>query len=170
MRRLKQSLALEGSNSCSMRCFGAQRQRNHACRKNIPHLPLWSTTTRSYGWTPRIYFKTQDFECWMRRRQSKHWRSWSSVATAYNFSLPTCRCLRARTTVSILPRNAQHPWPDIRIIISSGQIEPKADDLPEGVVFVRKPLSADVFHDHLLQLLPDGKKPEPLKRRASSLG
>ncbi|WP_296020000.1 response regulator [uncultured Agrobacterium sp.] len=61
-------------------------------------------------------------------------------------------------------------WPDIRIIIASGQIEPKADDLPEGAVFVRKPFSADVVHDHLLQLLPDGKKPEPLKRRASSLG
>lgn len=61
-------------------------------------------------------------------------------------------------------------WPEIGIIVASGQIEPKADDLPEGAIFVRKPFSADVVHDHLQRLLPDGEKPEPLKQRASSLG
>jgi len=61
-------------------------------------------------------------------------------------------------------------WPEIGIIVASGQIEPKAEDLPEGAIFVRKPFSADVVHDHLQRLLPDGKKPEPLKQRASSLG
>lgn len=50
-------------------------------------------------------------------------------------------------------------WPDIRIIIASGQIEQKAEDLPEGAIFVRMPFSADAVHDHLLQLLPDGKSP-----------
>jgi hypothetical protein len=49
-------------------------------------------------------------------------------------------------------------------------LEPQAEDLPAGAIFVRKPFSADVVYDHLQQLLPDGKKPEPLKQRASALG
>lgn len=69
-----------------------------------------------------------------------------------------------------LAKKCAASWPEIGIIVASGQIEPKADDLPEGAIFVRKPFSADVVHDHLQRLLPDGKKPEPLKQRASSLG
>jgi len=69
-----------------------------------------------------------------------------------------------------LAKECAASWPEIGIIVASGQIEPKADDLPEGAIFVRKPFSADVVHDHLQRLLPDGKKPEPLKQRASSLG
>jgi len=69
-----------------------------------------------------------------------------------------------------LAKKCAASWPEIGIIVASGQIEPKADDLPQGAIFVRKPFSADVVHDHLQRLLPDGKKPEPLKQRASSLG
>lgn len=69
-----------------------------------------------------------------------------------------------------LAKKCAASWPEIGIIVASGQIEPKADDLPEGAIFVRKPFSADVVHDHLQRLLPDGKKPEPLKQRASSVG
>lgn len=69
-----------------------------------------------------------------------------------------------------LAKECAASWPEIGIIVASGQIEPKAEDLPDGAFFVRKPFSADVVHDHLQRLLPDGKKPEPLKQRASSLG
>ncbi|PVE55356.1 response regulator [Rhizobium rhizogenes] len=69
-----------------------------------------------------------------------------------------------------LAKECAASWPEIGIIVASGQIEPKAEDLPDGAIFVRKPFSADVVHDHLQRLLPDGKKPEPLKQRASSLG
>lgn len=61
-------------------------------------------------------------------------------------------------------------WPHVGIIVASGRLEPEADDLPRGAVFVRKPFSADVVYDHLEQILPDGKKPEPLKQRAATLG
>lgn len=69
-----------------------------------------------------------------------------------------------------LAKECAASWPEIGIIVASGQIEPKAEDLPEGAIFVRKPFSADVVHDHLQRLLLDGKKPEPLRQRASSLG
>lgn len=69
-----------------------------------------------------------------------------------------------------LAKECAASWPEIGIIVASGQIEPKAEDLPDGAIFVRKPFSADVVHDHLQRLLPDGKKLEPLKQRASSLG
>jgi hypothetical protein len=37
--------------------------------------------------------------------------------------------------------------------------------MPEDAIFLRKPFSADVVYDRLQILLPDGKKPEPLKQR-----
>lgn len=61
-------------------------------------------------------------------------------------------------------------WPHVGIIVASGMVEPQAEDLPPGAVFVRKPFSVDVVYDNLERLLPDGKKPEPLKQRATSLG
>lgn len=68
-----------------------------------------------------------------------------------------------------LARQCAATWPDVGIIVASGMLEPQADDLPPGAVFVRKPFSADVVYDHLQRLLPDGKKPEPLKQRATAL-
>lgn len=68
-----------------------------------------------------------------------------------------------------LARQCAASWPDVGIIVASGMLEPQADDLPPNAVFVRKPFSADVVYDHLQRLLPDGKKPEPLKRRATAL-
>lgn len=68
-----------------------------------------------------------------------------------------------------LARQCAATWPDVGIIVASGMLEPQADDLPPGAVFVRKPFSADVVYDHLQRLLPDGKKPEPLKQRATTL-
>jgi hypothetical protein len=45
-------------------------------------------------------------------------------------------------------------------------VQPEGSELPEGAVFVRKPFSATVVYDHLQKILPDGKKPEPLKTMA----
>ncbi|SMQ85498.1 Response regulator receiver domain-containing protein [Devosia lucknowensis] len=66
-----------------------------------------------------------------------------------------------------LAQQCSQNWPHINILVASGMIEPEADDLPDGAVFVRKPFSADVVYDHLQKVLPDGAKPEPLKRRSA---
>ena len=64
-----------------------------------------------------------------------------------------------------LAREVAERWPSIRILVASGRKMPEPGQLPEGAVFIQKPFSADVVHKRLLELLPDGKKPEPLKRK-----
>lgn len=64
-----------------------------------------------------------------------------------------------------LARECAENWPKINILIASGNIEPKDGEMPGGAVFIRKPFSADVVYNRLQELLPDGAKPEPLKRR-----
>lgn len=64
-----------------------------------------------------------------------------------------------------LARTTSTRWPDISIVVASGGIKPGPDDLPKGAVFLDKPFSAQVVHDHLDKILPDGRKPEPLKAR-----
>ena len=59
---------------------------------------------------------------------------------------------------------AAERWPELAIVVASGQATPGLGDLPEGAVFIPKPFSAKTVHGHLQQLLPDGKKPEALKR------
>lgn len=54
----------------------------------------------------------------------------------------------------------EYPW--IEIVISSGRISPKAGEMPQGATFIGKPFSAQMVIDHLQEILPDGKKPEPL--------
>ena len=44
-------------------------------------------------------------------------------------------------------------------------MKPGPDDMPDGAVFLDKPFSAKVVHDHIDMILPDGQKPEPLKHR-----
>jgi len=65
-----------------------------------------------------------------------------------------------------LARECSKHWPHIGILVASGALEPKPEDLPNGARFVRKPFSADVVYNHLQDILPDGRKPEPLKKRA----
>ena len=62
-------------------------------------------------------------------------------------------------------RTAARRWPDISIVVASGGVKPGVGDLPEGAVFIGKPFSAQIVHDHLDKILPDGRKPEPLKAR-----
>lgn len=63
-----------------------------------------------------------------------------------------------------LAREVAARWPSITILVASGLMTPEPGQLPDGAVFIQKPFSADVVHQHLLDLLPDGRKPEPLKR------
>lgn len=65
-----------------------------------------------------------------------------------------------------LARRCSKDWPHIGILIASGMVQPEGSELPKGAVFVRKPFSANVVYDHLQTILPDGKKPEPLKTMA----
>lgn len=63
-----------------------------------------------------------------------------------------------------LARKCAETWPEVGIIIASGAVEPEADELPPGAVFIRKPFSEDVVINHLKLILPDGRQPERLKK------
>ena len=64
-----------------------------------------------------------------------------------------------------LARLAAENWPDIGILVASGLADPEPGFMPENAIFLRKPFSAEVVYDRLQILLPDGKKPEPLKQK-----
>ena len=66
-----------------------------------------------------------------------------------------------------LARAVAARWPEIGILVSSGNRQPGDDDLPSGAIFVAKPFSADVVHERVQALLPDHRKPEPLRSRMS---
>lgn len=68
-----------------------------------------------------------------------------------------------------LARKCAARWPHIGILVSSGMLKPEPGDLPSGAMFVGKPFTADVIYDRLQELLPDGKKPEPLKQSQKRL-
>jgi CheY-like chemotaxis protein len=65
-----------------------------------------------------------------------------------------------------LANETSRRWPDIKILIASGNLTPEPGKLPDGAVFIRKPFSAEIVQERLIELLPDGHKPEPLKRKA----
>ncbi len=60
-------------------------------------------------------------------------------------------------------RETARQWPHIAIVVASGQVQPGPDDMPHGARFIGKPFTADMVHDHLKEILPDGQKPEPLR-------
>ncbi|GJE56953.1 response regulator [Methylobacterium thuringiense] len=63
-----------------------------------------------------------------------------------------------------LAREAHSRWPHISIVVASGRVRPAPNELPDGVRFLSKPFSAETVYDHLRELLPDGRKPDPLKK------
>ena len=63
-----------------------------------------------------------------------------------------------------LARGVSASWPHISIVIASGNVRPEPGAMPDGAHFVAKPFSADVVHTHLQKLLPDGQKPELLRK------
>ncbi|MET7242312.1 response regulator [Methylobacterium sp. EM32] len=62
-----------------------------------------------------------------------------------------------------LARYAAERWPHISIVVASGQARPGPGDLPEGARFLAKPFSAEIVRDHLKTMLPDDRKPIPLR-------
>lgn len=54
-------------------------------------------------------------------------------------------------------------WPWIEIVIASGRVLPEAGQIPDKATFISKPFNHDMVHNHLRAILPDGKKPAPLK-------
>jgi CheY-like chemotaxis protein len=65
-----------------------------------------------------------------------------------------------------LARHVAEHWPAIEIVIASGHVLPQSNEMPEKATFIAKPFNERVVHEHLAAKLPDGKKPEPLKRAA----
>lgn len=63
-----------------------------------------------------------------------------------------------------LARHAAEHWPWIEIVIASGRVVPGENDMPPRATFLPKPFHAEMVHNHLRKILPEGKKPEPLKR------
>lgn len=62
-----------------------------------------------------------------------------------------------------LARIVAERWPHIEIVVSSGRLKPEDGDFPAKAAFISKPFSAGVVHEELRWLLPDGRKPEPLR-------
>lgn len=63
-----------------------------------------------------------------------------------------------------LARHVAETWPHIEIVIASGRVKPNEGDMPAKATFIGKPFSASLVRNHLREKLPDGKKPEPLKK------
>ena len=64
-----------------------------------------------------------------------------------------------------LARMTAERWPEIGIMVASGLSNPNPGLMPEGAIFLRKPFHAQLIYDRLQVLLPDGKIPEPLRKR-----
>lgn len=62
-----------------------------------------------------------------------------------------------------LARHVDKHWPSIEIVIASGHVLPAENDMPERATFVAKPFNRRMIHEHLVQILPDHKKPDVLK-------
>jgi len=62
-----------------------------------------------------------------------------------------------------LARECAASWPHISILVASGVAEPSPGDLPDGAIFIRKPLSSQRIYDRLQELLPLSAQPALLK-------
>ncbi|WP_082543228.1 response regulator [Sphingomonas sp. Leaf339] len=62
-----------------------------------------------------------------------------------------------------LARHVAEHWPLIDIVIASGHVVPASGDMPDKATFILKPFNQRMVHDHLREILPDDRKPEPLK-------
>lgn len=65
-----------------------------------------------------------------------------------------------------LARRVAASWPHISIVVASGHAHPKPGSMPDKARFIAKPFSAALVHTHLQEILPDGRKPESLRRAA----
>ena len=65
-----------------------------------------------------------------------------------------------------LARETAVRWPSVAIVVASGRLTPGDGELPDGACFLGKPFSAEVVHGHLRQILPDDRKPDPLRQES----
>jgi CheY-like chemotaxis protein len=63
-----------------------------------------------------------------------------------------------------LARHVAEHWPEIEIVIASGHVCPEEGDMPDRATFIAKPFNQRMVHEHLAEILPDDKKPEPLRK------
>jgi DNA-binding NtrC family response regulator len=63
-----------------------------------------------------------------------------------------------------LARHVAEHWPAIEIVIASGHVLPKTGEMPEKATFISKPFNKHMVHEHLRNMLPDNKLPDPLKK------
>ena len=63
-----------------------------------------------------------------------------------------------------LARRCAQDWPHIGILVASGGPPPGAGDMPDGAAFISKPFTPDVVREHLMKILPEGRRPEPLEK------
>ncbi|ONG54044.1 hypothetical protein BKE38_10960 [Pseudoroseomonas deserti] len=56
-------------------------------------------------------------------------------------------------------------WSHIRIVVASGNMKPKAGDLPDQARFINKPFSAQLVHSVLKEMLPEEEMPMQLKQK-----
>ena len=61
-----------------------------------------------------------------------------------------------------LARLCARDWPKIGILVASGGVTPELGCMPDNAEFISKPFTDDVVRDHLLKILPEGHRPEPL--------
>ncbi|MCJ2031243.1 response regulator [Methylobacterium sp. J-043] len=64
-----------------------------------------------------------------------------------------------------LAREVSRRWPNIGIVVASGTRRPGPDELPESATFIGKPFSAETVQEHLCKVLPNERRPEPLRNR-----
>lgn len=69
----------------------------------------------------------------------------------------------SRDGFAVARETARH-WPHISIVVASGAAKPGPGELPDGARFIGKPFSAELVRKHVKEILPDGQKPEPLRR------
>ena len=65
-----------------------------------------------------------------------------------------------------LARLCAQDWPEIAIIVASGDVAAGPGALPDGAEFISKPFTDNVVRDHLLKILPEGSRPESLTNSA----
>lgn len=63
-----------------------------------------------------------------------------------------------------LARHVAEHWPLIEIVIASGDTSPIEGEMPPKATFITKPFNQRMVHEHLSEILPDDKKPVPLKK------
>ena len=66
-----------------------------------------------------------------------------------------------------LARAVVGSWPHVSTVVASGHAKPGPGSMPENARFINKQFRAQLVHDYLQKILPNGQKPYPLRAAAS---